>query len=430
MMSLPRATALETARVFAAVLAPPIAKGPIIRRPRIVSAAATLNLDLRAVDVMRGLRHRYGPGPLLLGRPRVRQWALILEPAQVRRVLDETPDPFSTCTFEKHAALSHFEPKVSLISEGIERAERRSFNEAVHESSRCVHSMGDRFRAIVRDEASHMLKGRATKMLDWPEFSRAWFRIVRRVIFGDGAANDDQLSALTARLRSRANWAFLAPQRRDLRRRFHARILRHVARAEEGSLAAAIARYPVTATTAPSHQIAQWLFAFDPAGMATFRSLALLAADRERAVNAAEEGLAYLRACVLESLRLWPTTPLILRETTRVTFWSGAALAPRTGVIVFAPYFHRDDERIPSAQRFRPERWIYDVPQEGVLVPFSAGPGVCPGRNVVLDLASVMLAAILKSSSTLDVVRPRARLDTARPLPGELNHATLAVAVG
>jgi len=83
MLSLPRATALETARVFAAVLGPPIAKGPIIRRPRIVSAAATLNLDMRAVDVMRGLRHRYGAVPLLLGRPRVRQWALILEPGNL-----------------------------------------------------------------------------------------------------------------------------------------------------------------------------------------------------------------------------------------------------------------------------------------------------------------------------------------------------------
>jgi hypothetical protein len=94
---------------------------------------------------------------------------------------------------------------------------------------------------------------------------------------------------------------------------------RYAELAEPGSLAAVMARTRTTATTAPLHQVPQWLFAFDPAGMATFRALALLAthpqaAERGRAearAATAESGWhhPFLRATVLEALRLWPTTP-------------------------------------------------------------------------------------------------------------------------
>jgi hypothetical protein len=48
---------------------------------------------------------------------------------------------------------------------------------------------------------------------------------------------------------------------------------------------------PADARYEPSSQIAQWLFAFDPAGMTTFRTLALLACHRQFADRAREEAL-------------------------------------------------------------------------------------------------------------------------------------------
>ena len=92
----------------------------------------------------------------------------------------------------------------------------------------------------------------------------------------------------------------------------------------------------------PVDQIPQWLFAFDPAGMASIRALALLAVDadeRERVrtelagidLDTPQE-LRRLRAAVLESVRLWPTTPMILRDTTEDTTWSSGRLPRGTAL--------------------------------------------------------------------------------------------------
>lgn len=432
--NLPKATLRETIEVAIDVLGPTIAKGDIIRRPRMVALAERLRLDRRAVRRMQRLRNKYGTGPLLLRIP-LRSQAVILSPEHVNRVLDGSPEPFATASSEKRSALSHFEPQGVLISQGPERADRRRYNEQVLESGCPVHRLGERFRHVVDEEAEHLLDGvRHRGELAWGGFAEAWFRVVRRVVFGDAARDDHELTDMVAQLRSDANWAFLRPKRDRLRARFFARMNAHLARAEPGSLASVMAGTHATETTAPSHQVPQWLFGFDPACMATFRALALLASHPEPASRARDEirrggtpgepPLPYLRACVLESLRLWPTTPMILRQSTRETTWETGTMPAGTGILVFAPFFHRDDERLPYADRFSPELWLQDrVPGGWPLIPFSGGPAVCPGRNLVLLLTSTMLAALLHGRQIR--LKPGTRLNPGHPLPATLDNFTL-----
>ena len=81
----------------------------------------------------------------------------------------------------------------------------------------------------------------------------------------------------------------------------------------------------------PIGQVPHWLFAFDAAGMATVRALALLAAhpgskSRSETTNPdTPQKRPYLQAAVLESVRLWPTTPALLRETVEDTTWRDGA---------------------------------------------------------------------------------------------------------
>jgi cytochrome P450 len=94
-----------------------------------------------------------------------------------------------------------------------------------------------------------------------------------------------------------------------------------------------------------------------------------------------------------------------------------------TGVLVYAPFFHRDGERLSYADRFAPELWLREGGHGGwPLIPFSEGPAGCPGRNLVLMLASSMLAALLDGRSA--DLAPARRLDPAR-LPGTLDPYTL-----
>jgi cytochrome P450 len=319
-----------------------------------------------------------------------------------------------------------------LISSGRNRQERREYNEKVLEPERRVHHLGSSFERIVDEEAGRLCgEARQRGELDWELFAAAWFRVVRRVIFGSKASEDEELSSLMARLRRSANWAFLSRQRPELRGRLFERIQQYLQRAEPESLAGAMAHVHAADTVKPEQQVPQWLFAFDPAGMTTFRSLALLCAFPDHARTVRREIAAKLeertltRAVVLESLQLWPTTPLLLRDTTEPTVWKTGALPKGTGLIIFTPFFHRNRERLAYADRFTPELWTNGqtvIEQTGV-VPFSDGPAICPGRNLVLLLASSMLTSIL-DHTRLRLRQPR-QIDGVHPLPATLNHFRL-----
>jgi cytochrome P450 len=436
-----RATVRDTVRVLAGVLGPVLARGVIVRRPKVVGLAQRLDLDRRAVRTVQRLDRRYGPGPVLLAVPGRRQ-ALVLSPAQVRRVLDETPEPFSSATMEKRASLAHFQPEGVLISTGEERAARRRLNEEVLDSESPLHRLAERFVVVAREEAAPLGRTLTTgDELSWDAFIDGWFQMVRRVVLGDGARDDEGLTDDLAELRSDANWAFARPRRHERRERFLRRLGEHLARAEPGSLAAVMAASDESTDpiSAPVQQVPQWLFAFDPAGMAAFRALALLAthpaqaeaarAEVRSAAGEATPTLPFLRACILESLRLWPTTPAVLRETTTETDWDGHRLPAGTGMVIFAPYFHRDDRHLPFADRFEPGVWLGEqAEREWPLIPFSAGPGICPGRNLVLLVASTMLAALL-DDRTLELVGGGS-LRPDRPLPGTFSPYRLRFRAG
>jgi cytochrome P450 len=165
--------------------------------------------------------------------------------------------------------------------------------------------------------------------------------------------------------------------------------------------------------------------------MATFQALALLATHPRQAELAVPEwsGLdpgsaherPYLRACVLDAVRLWPTTPAILRDGAVGTDWAGGRLPAGTGFVILTPLLHRDDTTVPFADRFSPEAWLTgDVPEHAALLPFSTGPGRCPGRELVLLVASTAIAAI-RGRHELRLRPGGVRLDPRRPLPGTIN---------
>jgi len=432
-LGLARASTLDTTRVITTVVLPLAARGVLLRRPPVVALAERLDADRRAVRLLQRLRARYGPGPIRLRIPG-RSVALVLSPEDVQRVLSRSPEPFAVANRDKRGALSHFQPHGVLVSHGQLRADRRQVNEAVLDSHRPVHRLAEAIAAKVLEETRPFLTEAASRSLGWDEFAVAWWRVVRRVVLGDAARNDHALTDLLARLRAAANWSSLRPQRTRVRARFLQRLGTYLDEPEPGSLAELVASTPSPAGTDPGGQVPQWLFAFDATGMATFRTLALLAThpaqlDRVRSELAgkdlsAPQDLAYLRSCVQESVRLWPTTPAILRDTTTETTWDDKVLRAGTALVIYAPYFHRDERRLPYADQFTPELWLDGRAQDTwSLVPFSAGPAECAGRNLALLVASTLLAALLERHE-FHLTSP-APLDPRRPLPGTLNPFAL-----
>jgi cytochrome P450 len=350
----------------------------------------------------------------------------VLDVEDARRVLTETPEPFATDTVEKHAALAHFEPHHVLISDGVARARRRALNEEALEPSAPVHHAAGRILTKIDATADELV---ARGGFDWPAFRACWMAMARDVVFGPSAAEDLVLARALDSLREDANWVLLKPVRRVERKRLLARIAAHLALADDGSLAAPLAAAR-DEYAAPLSQIAHWLFAFDAAGITALRALALLEAHpqaRRRAVEeGGEGGRPFLRAVLLETVRLWPTTPLILRETKTPTKWRGSVLPAGTGIMIFLPYFHRDPDRLAFANRLAPEVWLEGRDEALGLLPFSAGPAACPGRNLVLLMAGAMLARLLTAASHV----AGSPIRDADALPLSFDHTRLVVDVG
>ncbi len=389
----------DTLRIAAQILIPTVLTGVIKRRPRIMALAEKLQTDRTAVRLVGELRRRYGDRPLHLRLPG-RSVALALSPKAVGTVLAGTPSPFSPATQEKKAALGKFQPHGVLISEGSVRSARRELNEAVLEPGRALHELAEPWAQTISAQAREML---AVDPLDWDGFNIHWWRIVRQVTLGGDTAEDRDLTDLLAPLRKAGNWAYAAPGRRRTRERFLELVRRQVALRRPGSLAAALAATPAENKLDPAGQLPHWLFAFDAAGIVAFRTLALLATHPEHLQAVREEladadlstphQLPRTRASVLESVRLWPTTPALLRETRGETDWG----PDHTTIMVFTPYFHRDAEHLPYANRFEPEIWLDGrAAANPALVPFSGGPGACPGRDVVLFTTSMLIANLLR----------------------------------
>ena len=96
----------------------------------------------REHDQMQRLRSQYGSGPVQLKVLAGRKVALLVDPADVHRALNETPDSFSSASLEKRGALNHFQPGGALVSSVNARKKRRPFNEAALQTGRTVHSHG------------------------------------------------------------------------------------------------------------------------------------------------------------------------------------------------------------------------------------------------------------------------------------------------
>lgn len=417
-----------------------IAAGVLARRRPVVRLLESTQADSRAVARMQRLREEFGRGPVELALPG-RRILVILDPEDVGRVLDHAPDPFHPANLEKRKALQWFQPHGVLITQGAIRARRRALNEAALDAGAELHRMAGQFASVIAEEAEAIAAAALRdERLESFEFMRGWWRLVRRLAFGDAARTDERITDQLLRLRKAGNWSFLSLPHYRRRAQFFDQLYRYVENPQPGTLSAALAELPAGGAVDPVGQMPQWIFAFDAAGMALCRALALLCTHPEqlaRALADADDPDAplprpFLRASMLESVRLWPTTPTILRDTTEDTAWRDGpqrfTVAAGAGLMIVTPAFHRDDQLLPFANQFAPDIWLDGTAHRyRQLVPFSAGPAECPGRNLVLFTTSTLLAQLLSRLRLSLVSTPQ--LSAEHPLPVTLNQLTLEWAV-
>lgn len=117
--------------------------------------------------------------------------------------------------------------------------------------------------------------------------------------------------------------------------------------------------------------------------------------------------LPYLQAIVKEILRLHPTGPLIVRESSEDCVIAGYTIPAKTRLFVNVWSLGRDPNYWENPLEFRPQRFtseewcaksnMLDVRgQYFHLLPFGTGRRSCPGASLALQFVPTTLAAMIQ----------------------------------
>ena len=115
--------------------------------------------------------------------------------------------------------------------------------------------------------------------------------------------------------------------------------------------------------------------------------------------------LDFLEACIHEAMRLRPVAPINVQQAAKDREVAGVLLPAGTLVICLMRPAALDEARFPRAAEFDPERWLSNggsatqaaSSAKRVVMPFGAGPRICPGRYLALAEMKMVLAMLLAS---------------------------------
>ena len=393
-----------------------------------VSIWTAIHPDYAAVKFIQHLRFKYRTRYIyiyMLGNRSL----LVLDPQGIRRVLDNSPAIYAEPEL-KRRGMSHFQPDAVTISHGTEWKDRRRFNEAVLESSRPIHSCADQFLSVIRKEVESMVE-RAGSRLCWADFDRLFKAVTLQIIFGRHAKSDAGLTSRLEQMMRESNRVFLLGKSRVFDS-FYARIRTVLADPEKESLSFQCRHAPSTPATKIEHQIPHWMFAMmETLATNTVRTLALIIAHPQAESRVRSElrdqpvlsppvidSFRYLEGCLQEGMRLWPTTPLLVRKTLDEDVLGNGRIPAKTQVLIMNGFNHRDWETVSFADKFNPEFWL-KRDADYRFNHLSNGVQICAGKHLALFIGKAVLAALLLTGR-YRLNRPG--LNPNRPIPYAYNE--------
>lgn len=398
-------------------------QGTFTRNPRWVAFWTSVHPDPAAVRFVGRLRERYR-GNVLSLHLGLTTSLLVLDWNSVQQVLDNSPTVYADPP-PKRNGMRVFQPNAVTISRGEEWRDRRRFNEAVLDADRPAHEYAGTILEVVRDEVRHI-----PRLERWDDFDGLFARVMRQVVFGRAAREDTELTDLLGRLLREANRPLKLGKSKHFEP-FYARIRHYLSRPEPGSLVALCRQTTATERTKVENQIPHWMFAlWETLGANTVRALAAILAhsaaearvlDELASADPATPGgivqLRYLEGCLHEAMRLWPTTPMLVRETLTADTLDGVAVPAGRQVVIWNSFNHRDRAAYPEADRFSPDAWAHGRPSP-LFNHLSSGPQVCAGVNLLLFVGKAVIAAMLGRDRYVLLEPP---LDPAEPMPYAYN---------
>lgn len=440
MVDFKHASALEGVRFTAQIGVPNVLQGLFKKREVVVKAASLVPTDQLAYRLTAGLARKYGPDPFYV-RVATDEALLLTHPDDVRLVLERSPSPFASDPEAKRNGMAAFQPDALTISRGDLWANRRAFAEAVLQTGRPLHALAEGFAAAAVAEADGLLA--LGRPLAWDDVNAAFQRLTRVVVLGAKAADDVAVTETLSDLMAAGNKMPGSPAQGYAD--FEAKLRAYVDDPDPAALTGLVAGAPHDESTNVAGQLVHWLFAMgDTLPANVFRALAVLAGHPLQLAEVRAEfaelatpldaravaGAAYTTGCLLEAMRLWPTTPLfgrVLVEDFR--FPNGELVKEGTQVLIHNLFMHRNRDRVDFADRFAPEEWASgNAGDDWSFNFFSHGPQGCPGAGLALFLGTALIARLATAGDLRVASGPH--LAPGKPLPYALDIYGLTIETG
>lgn len=381
------------------------AAGEVLRHPRSFDMGLVLHEWLKQMTVRHGspnVHLRLPTAPMLL----------VTDRELSRRVLGAQPrhDGYAAGTM-KRKGMSYLAPHALTIAEDEEWAWLRPFNERVL----CAGRPHDFQRAFL----GHVRRAFAEPVTSVEDIRTRMGRAMLAIVFGEGVAPErlaDEIRALFGLVQN--------PVKRKLaggrgKRRVGAlyESLRQAWRDGEGAAGTSLLGLARQARGSESvetllQQIPHWMFTFTGSGSDLLtRGLALIGSradvlGRVRGelgaagpldAPASIDALRYLEACLLEGARLYPPVRFTIHRAAAGDTANGTRIPSATELLQVFSLTQRDRRTDPTADDFRPERWMSAGSQAEAVYPnlFLSGARRCPGRDLILFVCKGAAAHLL-----------------------------------
>jgi len=305
---------------------------------------------------------------------------IVTDITAIREILDASPVLFGVGLLKRRFFSSFMAANVG-VSEGCPWRRRRAVNDHV-------------LTAMVPDVQLPALCHFPT---DYAAFRKHGREIATRIVFGAGAPVCNALFNIFDEANSM--WAVVGagdPVTPQTRATYTAYLRRYIAHPVPGSLVA-LARQMECDATELEHQIPHWVFPLN--GLLTVsapRLLVLLLAHPDKLARAREQQPQYMRACILELLRLNnPVNSTFRTLLARYTFREGTTFDAGTQFLVLNNPVSRDPAGFVAPNQFVPERWTPDLEASYYALMFNQGPQQCPGKELAIRVLSEFMRQLL-----------------------------------
>ncbi|CAH0714224.1 unnamed protein product, partial [Brenthis ino] len=117
----------------------------------------------------------------------------------------------------------------------------------------------------------------------------------------------------------------------------------------------------------------------------------------------------YLECCIKESLRLYPSVPIIVRYVTEEVPLGDFVVPSNCHIFISIYDLHRREDLYAEPERFIPERFLPENVQKRhpyAYIPFSAGPRNCIGQKFAMLEIKIIVSSILRRFRLEGVTKP------------------------